>query len=290
MDKALTANGFESMMQQATALVQSGFLPKTVDTPQKAFAIITLGQELGLGAWAALNGIDVIQGKPTISPQLMLGLIYRSGQLENLTIDDPKTISENNACGVTMQRKGQEPHTEIFTIAMAQAMELAGRANWRKQPATMLKWRAVSACARIVFPDVLVGLYGHEEINPDLIVDVSGEVVNGPPVALPAQTPDATTEKVIGNPGKAAPAKTNGTSKPAAKKTSKPKAGQDKAPANVEELVKVALERFGFNHKTHLDNHLKKHLGGGLDSNSVADIWTHLLAVEKKDAAKERTG
>ena len=70
--------------------------------PQSAVAIMVKGMELGLPAMAALNGITVIQGKPTVSPQLMLSLINRSGQLENIELETGK-----DGATVTMKRKGR---------------------------------------------------------------------------------------------------------------------------------------------------------------------------------------
>jgi hypothetical protein len=170
MSNALATTPFGELMTQADTLVKSGFLPQSIKTKEQAVAIITMGQELGIGTWAALNGINVIQGKPTISPQLMLALINRSGQLEDMQIE-----SCPDRCVVTMKRKGRASHSERFDLQAAAAMGLTGKDNYRKQPAVMLKWRAVSACARVVFPDVIMGFYLPEEINPDLPVDTEGE-------------------------------------------------------------------------------------------------------------------
>lgn len=168
-----TESEFGVMVQQADLLVKSGFLPNSIRTPQQAVAIMMMGRELEIGPWAAFNGINVIQGKPTISPQLMLALINRSGELEDMTVE-----GDDKACTVTMTRKGRSPHGETFTMKDAAAQGLANKGNWQKMPATMLKWRAVSACSRVVFPDVIIGFYTPEEIDADVIVDMeTGEVI-----------------------------------------------------------------------------------------------------------------
>lgn len=202
---------FDVMVRTAKSLVQSGFLPSAVKTPQQAVAILMMSRELGIGAWAGLNGINVIAGKPTISPQLMLALINRSGELENIKIE-----GDDKSCTVTMTRRGREPHSETFTMKEAERMmtqewvngekktiPLSQKYNWRQMPATMLKWRAVSACARVVFPDVIIGFYTPEEIDPSVTVDMeTGEIVERPAPAgngKPAPEPPAIEEgEVVG--------------------------------------------------------------------------------------------
>ncbi|KQR22911.1 hypothetical protein [Deinococcus sp. Leaf326] len=148
-------------------LIKSGMLPSSVRTPESAVAIMVKGIELGLPAMAALNGITVIQGKPTVSPQLMLSLINRSGQLDNIEID-----TGVQGATVTMKRRGRTPFTAKFGPVEAKAMGLDSKDNYRKQAPVMYQWRAVAACARVVFPDVIDGLYTPEELGADVQVDV----------------------------------------------------------------------------------------------------------------------
>src|SRR5262245_54564388 len=179
--------------QQAEVLVKTGFLPKSITTPEQAMAIILTGRELGIGAMAALNTINVIAGKPTISPQLMLALINRTGELEDMRISD-----DGQACTVLMQRRGRKPHVETFSMKDAammktteyiggnkQTISLSEKYNWKQQPAVMRKWRAVAACARIVFPDVILGLYSPEEMGADTDAE-TGEIIEATPEPPPA--------------------------------------------------------------------------------------------------------
>lgn len=167
------ASEFQVMRETATMLVKTGFLPQAINSPEKAIAIILTGRELGIGTMAALNTINVIQGKPTVSPQLMLALIERSGQLEDIQI-----VNVDNSVRCTMKRRGRSPHTEFFGEAEATAMQLKGKDNYKKQAFTMYKWRAVAACARVVFPDIISGLYTPDEMGGN--VNEDGELL--PPV------------------------------------------------------------------------------------------------------------
>ena len=94
-----SADEWKIITDQARMLVGTNFLPQSIKTPEQAVAIILQGRELGIPTMAALGTINVIQGKPTISPQLMLALINRSGQLENFSIENDK---QTNAATCTM--------------------------------------------------------------------------------------------------------------------------------------------------------------------------------------------
>jgi len=182
------ANEFSVMKETSTMLVKTGFLPQAIKTPEQAIAIILTGRELGIGTMAALNTINVIQGKPAVSPQLMLALIERSGQLENIDIQAYGT-DELLGVSCTMKRKNRSAHTERFGKAEAKAMNLADKDNYKKQPETMYRWRAVSACARVVFPDVILGLYTPDEMGA--VVNEDGEAVDLPKAnihSLPTKT------------------------------------------------------------------------------------------------------
>lgn len=166
---------WEAMKEQAAMLVKSGFLPPTVSTPEKAIAIAMTGKELGIGMMEAFRSINVIQGKPTIPPQLMLALANRTKELENITIQ-----STDEACTVIVKRKGREPHSETFGVKEATDMGLMARDNYKKQRGIMFKWRALAANLRVTFPDAMLGFYTPEEMGAEVKVGEGEamEVVN----------------------------------------------------------------------------------------------------------------
>jgi hypothetical protein len=184
----VNGNEWSAMVQVAEALVGSGFLPQSVNSAQKAVAIILAGRELGIGPWQALQTINVIQGKPTVSPQLMLALINASGQLEDIAIE-----GDAKGCIVSMKRKGRQVHVETFSFEDAVKLGLSKKDNYTKQPAIMLRWRAVAACARVVFPDVILGLYTPDEMGADVVTDDTGAMTV---VTVEAQTVDTATGEI----------------------------------------------------------------------------------------------
>lgn len=171
------ANDWASLKEQATMLTKSGFLPPSVKTPEQAIAIALTSKELGIGLMEGFRSINVIQGKPTISPQLMLGLANRTGQLQDIKID-----ATDQRCVVTVWRKGREPHTETFGVPEATALGLMGRDNYNKQRATMFKWRSLAANLRVTFPDVMLGFYTPEEMGAEVKIGESEqmEIVSTP--------------------------------------------------------------------------------------------------------------
>jgi len=158
---------FQEKMQIAKVLLDSGLLPKALDTMPKVLAVMMMCDELHIGYWQGFIGLPMINGKPSPDGQLMLALINRSGQLKDLKIE----VTEQYA-KVTMERVGRSPHTETVTLADAKAfmtiewsngsrrqIPLTEKANWKSQPKTMLKWSCVKACARVVFSDVISGMF-----------------------------------------------------------------------------------------------------------------------------------
>ena len=163
---------WQVIREQASVLLSSGFLPASIKSPEAAMAIILTGRELGIGPMAALNNINIIQGKPTLSPQLMLAMANGTGQVEDVKID-----AGTDGAIVTVKRRGRSPYTTTFGPKEAKAMGLDGKDNYKKQAATMYQWRAVAANLRITFPDVIMGMYTPDEMGATVTPD--GEVVEG---------------------------------------------------------------------------------------------------------------
>lgn len=157
----MNMDAWNVMRQQAEMLVKSGFLPVAINTPEKALAIMQKGKELNIPPMEAMSSINIIQGKPSVSPQLMLALARRTGELEDLKMD----VSDKGAV-VTITRKGQSPFSTTFGIKEATDLQLINKDNYKKQPGVMFQWRALAANLRITFPDAISGLYLIEEMIP----------------------------------------------------------------------------------------------------------------------------
>lgn len=168
---------------QATTLVKSGLLPTAINTPEKAIAIALKGRELGIPMMQAFAHVFIIDGKPTISSELMLNLIYKN--CPGGVIDF--VLSNAEVCEIEVKRPGRKPTTWSFTIEDARQAGLLNKANWQKYPAAMLRARVVAIAARAVFPDSVMGC-GHLAEELGAVTDADGSVISIPnaPPARPA--------------------------------------------------------------------------------------------------------
>lgn len=189
----INGNVWATMVEQAKMLVPTGFLPKGIDTPAKAVAVMLKGRELGIPPMYALSNIHIIQGKPTVSAELLLAIIYRDQGDDALMFTE---TSETRATVRYKRRSWRETKTFTFSIEDAKRAEITTGSNahsWKHYPAAMLRARCISAVARLAFPDSIGGMYTPDEMG--LTVDYeTGEVFEPDVIGPPAPALVATDE------------------------------------------------------------------------------------------------
>lgn len=191
---SLAPGEWQAMREQAKALVLSKFLPKAVDTPEKAIAVMMTGRELGIGPMQALRTIHIIDGKPTLAAELIAALVLRRVPGAVFEVSE----STNDRCTVLAARPGRPEREFSFTMDDAKAAGLTGKDNWKKYPRAMLRSRAITEAARAVFPDATTGVYDPDELGA--VTGPDGEIVAMPAApppritthAEPDEEPDAT--------------------------------------------------------------------------------------------------
>lgn len=130
--------------------------------PEAILAIVMTGRSLGMDTVASLRGFHVIKGKPSMSAQLIVGVVKRSHLCEYFRL---VSSTEGSASWETKRRDEPEPTRMTYTFEDAQRAGLLGNDQWKKRPTTMLRWRAATELARAVYPDLVAGLYSVEEMN-----------------------------------------------------------------------------------------------------------------------------
>lgn len=158
---------WSELKERAEYFAQSQLIPQALrGKPHDIAIILQMGMEVGLSQLQSLNGINVIQGKPSVSPEAQLALIRSRCPDAFIKIDMDHV---KQTVTVTMARSTSKEHldqsfTAVWDITRAQKMGYLNKDNYKTQPMVMLKWRAVGEAARTVFSDILKGLYSDEEM------------------------------------------------------------------------------------------------------------------------------
>ncbi len=147
-------NGLAAQMEWARAASSAAILPDAYrGKPADVMIAANLGASMGLSPAEALYRISVIKGKPTASAELITANVRKAGHRLRVTGDDTRAVAS-----IWRVDDPEFEFREEWTIDRAAKMGLTGNDNWKKQPGTMLKWRAITACARIACPEALYGV------------------------------------------------------------------------------------------------------------------------------------
>jgi 5'-3' exonuclease len=152
-------------MSEAIRLADLAFHSKQFSaygTPQAVLMSLLAGRELGLTAMASLRALHILEGKPTMSADLMRALVIKSGAVNYF-----RCVERTNEKATWEAQRGNDPPVTLtFTMDDArQAGVVKPNSGWVKFPSDMLTARASSKLARLIAPDVIHGVYLPEEIR-----------------------------------------------------------------------------------------------------------------------------
>lgn len=134
------------------AIARTEFVPKGLRGNVPAIlAAVMAGREMGLPPMEAIRCIDMIDGNPTPSAELLLRLIREKGHRVRLDHQDAEKVV---ITGIRHEDR-DDTMTVQFTMDMARRANLAGKNNWKNYPEAMLFWRCVTMLARQHFPDAV---------------------------------------------------------------------------------------------------------------------------------------
>jgi hypothetical protein len=169
---ALQALPLSEVMTMAQTFAESGLFTDAKQQAQ-AFVKIIAGQEIGIPPFAAISGIHIVQGKPTIGAGLIASCIKGSGKYDYKVIKLDET-----ACSLDFYQGKEKLGNSTFTIADARKAQTK---NIDKFPKNMLFARAISNGVKWFCPDVFSGpVYTPEEMQ-----DISHEVIPSTPAFVP---------------------------------------------------------------------------------------------------------
>ena len=182
-----TALTLRETMDLGSVLVKSGYFKDASDASQAVVKVLA-GREMGFGPIASMQGIHIIQGKPTTGANLLGASIKRSGRYDYRVPELTDTVAE-----IAFFENGKEVGRSRFSMDDAKAAGLTGKDNWRKFPRNMLFARALSNGARWYCPDVFSGVtpYTPEELGADIDGE-TGDVIDVTPTPVVASPPAPT--------------------------------------------------------------------------------------------------
>lgn len=155
----------QSQKEYAEILSASNLLPRAYQKqPANVFTAMAMGEALGLKPIEAINSINVIQGKPALSAELMGAMVRRAGHKLRITCTkNPPTAT------ATLIRK-DDPDAPFTVTWDEKAATRAGlwmsSPSWQKYPDQMMRARAITEVCRMGAADALSGfVYTAEELG-----------------------------------------------------------------------------------------------------------------------------
>lgn len=124
------------------------------------FIACSYGGTLGLNPFQSLSGIAMVNGKPSLYGDTLLGLVRPLCDDFNEWFDE----QTGTAYCVLLRRGSQHPVQSKFSFQDAQRAGLTNKKGpWSQYPQRMLQMRARGFAIRDAFPDVLSGIITREE-------------------------------------------------------------------------------------------------------------------------------
>ena len=270
----------DEIKRVAMMMVCSDFFQVGKDQTQAIAQIgvkILAGREMGYGAFASVQGIHVIQGKPTVSANLMAAAVKAHPRYNYKVVE-----MTDDKVSIQFYEDGQPSGVSEFTKADATLAGLTGKDIWKKFPRNMLFSRALSNGVRWFTPDVFNGstMYTLDEIDADVTIDMAtGEVItNGTQQQPPRQPQPSVIAPTLPTPQ---------TEKKEEKQSVAPYPAEWKTPADAQAWA-VSNKHCSneFEAKASFKNSLKEVTGqdGKLDSNQLAAVLENFY---KKHIARQ---
>jgi hypothetical protein len=124
----------------------------------------------------AVSGITLIQGKPTMSANLLAALVKRHPRYDYRVADHSDTT-----CRIEFLQDGEVSGVSEFTLEDARKAGLGGNQTWKRYPSALLFARALTQGVRWYAPDVTSSAaYTPEELGSEPVAeDLAPPTSNG---------------------------------------------------------------------------------------------------------------
>jgi hypothetical protein len=180
-------SNLDDVQRVAKLLALSGYFEAKGATEQAVAQLATkvlAGREMGFSPFASANGIHIIQGKPTVSANLMASAV-KGSQKYDYRVREMTEVACRIEFFERINGKLESIGVSSFTLDEAKR---AGTQNLQKYPKNMLFARCMSNGVRWYTPDVFSSsVYTPEEMGA--AVDAEGEIIEVPASPVVEATP-----------------------------------------------------------------------------------------------------
>lgn len=166
---AIAVQSLDEIQTFSSIAVRSGLF-KDLKEEAQAVVKIMAGAEMGIGAVAALRGIDLVDGQMTFRAHLMAAMLKKSGKYDYRIRE-----STDERCAIEFFQQQESLGTHSFTMEQAKKAGLFERRNrqgqvtrgpWQLYPEDMLYNRTMAKGARMFCPDIFIGaVYDQDELG-----------------------------------------------------------------------------------------------------------------------------
>lgn len=159
-DRGLALRTFDDLQRFCRAAIHSGYF-KGMEEVAQAIVKVQYGMELGIPPVSAMQGVYIVEGKPSLSAGLIAARIKSSGVYSYRIAE-----MTDERCRLEFFEYGQPVGPSEFAIEDARKAGVADKAVWKNYPRNMLFARAISNGARWYCADIFMGsVYTPEELG-----------------------------------------------------------------------------------------------------------------------------
>jgi hypothetical protein len=185
-------------------------LPKEIDSPAKALAVMEAGRELGAPPMVAFRHMFIIGGKVQADGEMMQAVVRRRDPTARFEIS-----RSAEACHIILYRGGQKVVDLKYKITdVPKQLREGGRGPWQQYTEDMLFWYTMKRVCRSGAADLINAMGGIDVADAEDLIDMpegeyrvleetesgpvdtkTGEIVEGEAREVPADEPAAPEQR-----------------------------------------------------------------------------------------------
>ena len=157
------------MMEMAQMLSKSTIVPQEYrNRPENVFLALDTANRLGMSPLAIMNGMYVVQGRPSFSGSFIAGLLKSTplfSDVELIWVGEEGKESWGCYVQAMETRTGKLLKGASVTLETARLEGWTRNPKWKSMSELMLSYRAYSFFGRVHASELLSGIYDRDELE-----------------------------------------------------------------------------------------------------------------------------